>query len=90
MKWREIREVDLICQFHPEINATDTNKLTPNLGKYASKRRLIGVMVYPRVELSNENDGSVADETSKNFQKFWEFQKRFIIKILKIQCKIGS
>jgi hypothetical protein len=44
VKWREIREVDLICQFHHEINATDTNKLTPNLGKYASKRRLIGVM----------------------------------------------
>jgi hypothetical protein len=25
VKWREIREVDLIGQFHPEINATDTN-----------------------------------------------------------------
>ena len=29
-----------------------------------------------RVELSNENDGSVADETSVNFWDFWEFQKR--------------
>ena len=93
-------------------NQRNWHKLTPNLGKYASKMEVDRGWEFRgawnfQTKMTDSRGRNFCEllwilwisktfhhqkshETSKNFKEFWEFQNRFIIKILKSQCKIGS